>query len=126
MERVTEQQRQEALSVLRKHYWQDVRDVIEDLKGELKRGAVEHDTESVDSWIHEAVDGHERIIYTWQAVETLLVSDSEDAYESETGQKGSFEVMAFYAFKTDILEEIGDVDALIAELEEKEEEQASE
>jgi hypothetical protein len=38
-------------------------------------------------WIHEAVDGHEYIIYTFKARCVLVATDNPEAYEEELGEK---------------------------------------
>lgn len=115
-DRVTEAQREEALRILRRDYWQDVRDVVEDLREEIKRGNLEPDAEAIDTWIHETIDGHQRVIYTHYARETLLFVDNPDAYEEEMGEKPqTVEQAAYFAFRKDVVDQIGNVDDLIAE-----------
>lgn len=106
-----------ARDTMREDYWTDVRGVVSDVKGELaaKLKAGE-EAESLQDWldtyIHETIDGHERVIYTHQAQETLLVSENDGAYFDDMGSaEGAFDrdgvkwsLLAFSAFKADVLE----------------------
>lgn len=56
-------------------------------------------------WVDQTTDGHQFVIYTFQAQAVLLVSESDGAYEEETGGKPpSPEVAACYAMRRDVWE----------------------
>lgn len=108
----------DAEGLLRKDYWDDVRGVVENLQECIKDGEVE-DTEAATEWLHETVDGHERVIYTHQAMQCLLWSDNDGAYADDFGSEGMVEDgcimwsrLAYAAFLADIYEHIGDLDEL--------------
>jgi len=107
-----------ARGVLRADYWQDVANVISWLRHEISNGSIT-DTDAATQHIDETVDGHQRVIYTGQAIECLLFSLNEDAYQDETGDSpdmsdGShWSQLAYYAFRADIMAEIGDLDAFV-------------
>jgi len=106
-----------ALSVLNRDYFDDVRGIAEDCKRAVKDGEVSNDEELSD-YLHQTVDGHERVIYTYQARIGLVCTDSVDAYEDETGEKPpSAEVQMFWALMQDVRDRLGDFDAIKAELE---------
>jgi hypothetical protein len=58
-----------------------------------------------EDWLHETIDGHEWIIYTWQARCVLVATDNPDAYEGEMGEKpGTVEQAAYMAMCVDVRE----------------------
>lgn len=59
--------------------------------------------EWLEEWVDNATDGHEFVIYTAQAQAVLLATDSDGAYEEETGGKPpSPEIAALYAMRADL------------------------
>lgn len=95
----------EAVSVIRRDYYQDVLGLVRDLAERMKAGEIDDFGDA----LHETVDGCARVIYRFQAKLGLLASDNEDAYENET--EGP-EVRMYYAMCADIRErlEASDVD----------------
>lgn len=101
------EEREEALSVLRRDYWSDVRGVIAAAREESFESL-----EELGEWLSETVDGHQRVIYTGLAIETLLFSDNEDSYvdvygaELPTldGEALNWSAIAYFAFEADIVE----------------------
>lgn len=82
MKETTKEQRDAARATLRADYWSDVRGIVEDARRAIKDGEISSPAE-LDDWLHETVDGHQRVIYTHAALETLMFCESDgDAEES--------------------------------------------
>ena len=101
----TENEVQEALAILRRDYYADVRGLA-DAWREIRDYSAKHD-DAFDP--HDAlrglIDGHERVIYTYKAKLGLLCSDNEDAYEENFGERPqSPESAMAEALYTDVLE----------------------
>lgn len=105
---VTEADVKAAVHILTMDYYNDCRDVAKDLAQRMKDGEIYDFSEA----LHEAVDGTQRIIYTFQAKVGLLVSDNADAYSEEFGdvpvEDGNikWEAMAFVAMQQDVIKEL--------------------
>lgn len=55
--------------------------------------------------LHETIDGHEFIIYTFKAQLVIALSSHADAYEDEMGERASTdEARAYWAMRTDVAE----------------------
>lgn len=99
----------EAVSVIRRDYYQDVLGLARDLAERMKAGEIDDFGDA----LHETVDGCARVIYTFQAKLGLLVSDNEDAGEEELGEApDTVEARMFWAMCADIRErlEASDID----------------
>lgn len=115
-----------ARNVLRADYWQDVENVISWLRHEIENGNIT-DADGATEYIDETVDSHQRVIYTGQAIECLLFSRNENAYVEEMGElpprspgdEVNWSALAYYAFRADIMDAIGDLDAFVDEHEPK-------
>ena len=58
-----------------------------------------------DDWLHETIDGHSFVIYTWKARCVLICTDNPDAYEEDFGDKpGTVEAAAYAAMMRDVRE----------------------
>ncbi len=118
-DRVTDSDVDAAMRVIRADYYQDVRDIGDDLKKRIKDGDIE-DTEELQERLHEDVDGSARVIYTLQNKLGLLASDNEDAYVENYGnvpiEDGSINwaVMMAAALEQDVTEYLGDFDDLFS------------
>jgi len=117
----------QAERILRADYWQDVRSVTENLREMIESRELETE-EDADQWLHETVDGHSRVIYTYNAQQCLLYSDNDGAYGDEFGSEGMVEDgcimwsrLAYAAFTADIRETI-DVCEVFGSLEDEAEE----
>lgn len=98
--RPTENEVQEALAVIRRDYYADVRSIAEEYT-KAKTGDDEKDQET----LHQLVDGAQRVIYTYQAKLGLLISDNEDAYQDEFGEPPpTIEAQMYVALTRDVLE----------------------
>ena len=90
-------------------YRKDVRDAAEGLEEDIKIRV--KDGEDAGDIIHEYIDGHPRVIYTFQAKMCLVYSDNDTAYFDEFGSEGAIDDsginwsgLAFFAFQADVLE----------------------
>ena len=74
--RITDDQEDDAMRVLRASYWESVRDIAQDI-------ANDHDltAEDVSDRIAESVDGSRWIIYQWRARLVRSLSYHADSYE---------------------------------------------
>jgi hypothetical protein len=105
---------EDAHQVLRADYWSDVRGVADDLKARLDAGQFA-DRDAFIEALDQTADGHERVIYTHQAIEALLYSDNDGAYVDDFGPEGVVEDgtimwsrLAFAAFRADVVEHLRD------------------
>jgi hypothetical protein len=111
---VTEGDVKAAVDILTMDYYNDVRSVAKDLARSMKDGDLERDFGGdFQDALHQAVDGTQRITYTFQAKCGLLVSDNADAYSEEFGEEGmveggniAWERLAFAAMQRDVEKEL--------------------
>jgi len=108
---VSESDVKAAINILTHDYYNDVRSVAKDLATRMKHGEIDGD-EYQDA-VHAAIEGTQRIIYTFQAKCGLLVSDNADAYSEEFGEEGmvvggniQWERLAFVAMQQDVYKEL--------------------
>jgi hypothetical protein len=96
-------------------YWKEVREIAEEIIGESKEKgrSYEQMREYAQERLWEWIDGHEWIIYTWAYPYVLIHCSNEDAYFQEFGPVEKVESysdimgkMAFYAFYSDVAEEL--------------------
>ena len=113
-----------AVSIIRQDYYEDVtgaaEGIIEEAKIQYKKGkglTGEDLRESVLEGIHETIDSQRRVIYTFQAQLGLLVSDNSGAYVEEYGPEGAtsegdlnWSVLMFAAMEQDVMEKLNDMD----------------
>ncbi len=102
---VTESDVKAAVDILQMDYYNDVRSVAKDLARSMKDG----DVEDFRDALHAAVDGTQRVIYTFQARCGLLVSNNADAYSEDFGEEGmvengnvAWERLMFVAMERDV------------------------
>lgn len=96
-------------SDLRRWYYSVIRSLADNAIEECNK---EHDAsddentrrEWLSDWLHETIDGHRFVIYTFQAKCALLASDNEDAMEDELGESGTPEQRCYFAMRTDVQE----------------------
>ena len=97
-----------ASHILTLDYLDDVEAIAADLVDHWRQ----NDYDGCDGWqqwLDETIDGHQRVIYTWQARCGLLVSDNADAQENENGEEGvGPEVKMYYALRADVLAYVRD------------------
>jgi hypothetical protein len=110
-----------ARRVLRADYWDDVRSIVDELKGEIKDGSIT-DRDQATEWLDERIDSAHRVVYTYAAMEAVIFSDNDGAYEDHFGSEGMVEDgqvqwsrLAFYAMQADVMDQVGDIEELLAE-----------
>jgi hypothetical protein len=90
-------------SALRAWYYGRVRDLAADVLQEMVSGRLA-DTEELDRYLQESVDGTDIVVYTFKAKAALLASDNEDAAEDMGLEAPSAEARAYYALEADVRE----------------------
>ena len=56
-----------------------------------------------EDWLHETIDGHEWVIYTFWARCVLVATDNPDSYEEEMGEPAkTVEAQAYMAIMHDV------------------------
>lgn len=102
----------EALRVLRADYYSDIRGLALEARQAMAEGLINQHLGrgrelDLSDWLHEAIDGHHRVIYTLQAKIGLLCSDNEDAYQEEMGEPApSVEAQCYFAMRADVMEHL--------------------
>lgn len=108
----------EALRVLNHDYWDDVRDIVDDLARAIRDGEITDD-ESFQEYLDETTDGHERVIYAHQSRLGLCFTNNADAYEEEFGEKPpSVEAQMLMSLRWDVMAKTGTYEEFCEELEE--------
>lgn len=109
---VTEDDVKAAFDIIHRDYWQDVHYLGDLLKEEIEKGEIT-DEDTFRERLNQAVDGSQRVIYTWQAKLGMLCTNNEDAYQ-EMGFDFSdgidWSKMMFCAMEQDLQSYIGAVD----------------
>ena len=80
--RITDEQEQDAMRVLRSSYWESVRDIAQDIATDHLAETYANDDDRSDDLsdrIAESVDGSQWVIYTWRARLVRSLSDHADA-----------------------------------------------
>lgn len=118
-DRVSDSDVDAAVRVIRADYYQDVRDIGDDLKERIKDGEIE-DEEELRERLSEDIGGSARVIYTMQTKLGLIASDNEDAYVDEVGELPTeggnlnWAAMMAAAMEQDVNEYLGDVSDLFS------------
>jgi hypothetical protein len=101
-----------ARGILRKEYWDDVRDTAKAIKDAWDSKEID-DREGLIEYIDETVDGAGRVIYTGQAMDCLRYSDNDEAGIDELGASGfdwsngvPWSQLAYFAFRADIMNQL--------------------
>lgn len=123
VERLTEEQiKQRANGIEQRECHQTIADIVEDLKRAIKDKEVT-DREQAMDWLHDTIDGHHDVIYTYAAMEVCRQSKNDQAYFDQMGSEGAVDEsgiqwsrLAYCAMEADVLEEIGDLDDLFADV----------
>ena len=96
-----------AMGIIHCDYQDDINGIVADLRTEIAGGHLE-DSEAIDTWLHETIDGHQRVIYTFRAKLGLLASSNEDAYQAELGEPApTVESACYMAMMADVREHSG-------------------
>lgn len=105
---------QAAHGILERNYRADVVSCADSIRGSIQNEEIE-DFEALDQFIHETIDGASRVIYTEQARDACIYSGNEAAWQEVhdevpvSGGEVDWSIMAFYCFRADVLEELGDI-----------------
>jgi hypothetical protein len=121
--RPTEDQVELAERTLRADYRHDVRDIVNDIRDAIKDGEVA-DENQLTEWIDQAVDGHERVIYTGQSLDTLRWTRDRDVGIAEWGLEPfvsndgiNWAALTYWALRADVVYELGDFADLFERIE---------
>lgn len=106
----------EAWRVIERDYWDDVRGVVEDCKRAVKDGEVSDDSELSD-YLHQSIDGTQRVIYTHQARVGMACTDHPDAWHEFGEETPAVEAQMFWAMMADVQDRLEDFDTIKAEIE---------
>lgn len=95
-------------SALRETYYKEIRAMAEDYTKRIKAGDFD-DREAFMDDVHETLDGHEFVIYTFKAQCVCLASDNSGAMVDQLGSDGltkdgaiNWEAMAYCAMEADL------------------------
>ncbi len=109
-EEITDEDLDDAVRVIRAHYYQEVRRYADDLLEAVKDGEITDD-EQLTERLDQEVDGSARVIYTFKSKLGLLASDNDEAYEDEMGEPtNDVAIQMAFAMRQDIREAMGDVE----------------
>lgn len=112
---ITEADVNAAVSIIQRDYWQDVHSVGDEIKEQIENGEISDD-DSFRERTEQAVEGTQRVIYTWQSKLGMISTNHPDAYTEATGeapchrQDIDWMKMMFYAMLEDVLAYIGSPD----------------
>jgi hypothetical protein len=111
---VTERDVNDAVGVIRRDYYNEVEQWAEEYKERIENGEFE-DREAFIEQMDQEVDGAQRVILTWHARLGLLVSDNEDLGFEEgvvelSGDDIPYSQLMYFAFRQDIIEQMGRID----------------
>lgn len=85
----------DALRALRADYFTEIRSIALE--------ALKQSEDDWDDWLHETLDGHERVIHTHKARVVLVCTDHPDAYQEEMGDDPETpEQSAYFAMRADV------------------------
>lgn len=113
--KITDDDVKAAVDVISSEYWQDVRGCAADFVERFHKGEFK-DEDDYRQQLEQYVDGSQRVIYTYWARLGLLVTNSADAYEEQTGEEpagdsAGIAKQMYYAYLEDIQNNIGsDID----------------
>jgi hypothetical protein len=109
--RITEEQHDDAMRVLRAEYYQGVRGITQELADRIKDGEIK-DQEGLDQALNETIDGSYWVIYTHANFQVILCTDHHDEYMEQTGEApvsdGSINwaALAYYAMMRDVQDQM--------------------
>jgi hypothetical protein len=91
------------VSDLRRWYYSEIRSLADAAIEEIKRGNDGEDW--LHDWLHQTLDGHAFVIYTFKAKCALVASDNEGAIDDQFGHSGGTpEERCYYAMIADVRE----------------------
>lgn len=100
----------QAMRVLQSDYDSDIRSLREDFQQAVKDGEIS-DRDDAERWIHESIDGHQRVIYTGHAMMVCRLSDADPQDGIEEGivdvkSPMFWSQMAYYCMESDLRNEL--------------------
>lgn len=111
--RISEEDHDAAMRVLRAEYYQSTRSYAEEIEAAIRDGEIST-RDAFEERLHAEIDGSQWIIYTHLNFQVLLCSSHYDAYMEEYGQVPAdgddlkWSALAFAAFEQDVREFIDD------------------
>jgi hypothetical protein len=98
--------------ITEREYWSEVKAIQKNLLDEYKQEGADTDpNEWVNDRMHETIDGHQWIIYTYYNTQVLTHSKNDDAYFEEfgpleaTGFSDAVAKMAYAALYADVMDD---------------------
>jgi len=124
---MTKDKMEMGFDLIKDAYNNELRTIIKEAKREVKLGRIISEDELIE-WLEQTVDGHEYIMYTWQAQAVLLASENSNTYLEEFGSEGfikdgeiNWEVLAYSAMLLDLQQLMPPFEELTEEKEDSEE-----
>lgn len=116
-----------ANGILQREYEQVISDIVYEAKAKI--ADLDDDeitcTDDLETWLHESIDGHEFVIYTYRNFQVLRYSSNDGAYVEDFGAEDlakeggvNWPALTYCAMLADVRDELGDVDELLAAREE--------
>jgi len=106
----------QANDVLRREYYDAVREIAAEAEEMVKKGEIE-DEDGLTEWVEQSVDGSQWIIYTRRNFQVLQYSDNDSAYVEQLGEVPvtdatdiNWAALAYMAMLTDVREHLTDWD----------------
>ena len=103
-----------------KEYWAEIRALVGAYAEAVTDGDITDD-ESASDWLHETIDGHQFVIYTYKAKCVGIHTDHPDPMIDEMGSDGlirdnriNYEAIAYWAMLTDVQERLPALTMLLA------------
>jgi hypothetical protein len=92
---------------LEQHYAQRITEILESVAAAIETGEITNEDER-DTWIYESID-QSSIIYTREAIQTLLCSANENAWTDDVGSdipmhgdRINWSALALFAMRQDV------------------------
>lgn len=110
-DRITDEQEQDAIRVLRQSYYQTVRDCADGIISEAEKLDADEREDYIEQAAGEYADGNEWVIYTWRARLVRSLSDNDDAADEHGNNEGGdldreLTFAAYCALRADILDTV--------------------
>ena len=109
--RITEEQHDDAMRVLRAEYYQGVRSITQELAGRIKDGEITTQ-DGLEQALQKSIDGSYWVIYTHANFQVILCTDHHDEYMEQTGEAPvsdntiNWAVLAYYAMMRDVQDQM--------------------
>ena len=109
--RITEEQHDDAMRVLRAEYYQGVRGIAQELADRIKDGEITTQ-DGLKQALQESIDGSYWVIYTHANFQVILCTDHHDEYMEQTGEAPvsdntiNWAALAYYAMMRDVQDQM--------------------